>query len=411
VDDNKAYFKFSEVVIIVIITCTFSIFAGISYGKTRYSETISVNGFSEEGKDEELKNFIKEYKNIITNYYDKDAIDEEKLLSAALKSILDELGLNDKYSTYMTDEDYKQVNITLNGKYEGFGISAYKEKEDGYITVSSVFEDSPAKKAGIEEADLILSIDGKSTTEMTTSDFSNYVLNSDKKEFIVKIRRDKKDFEVKVIKGNVEIKSVDSKIIERDNKRIGYIGLGIFASNSYGQFKSNLEKLEKEGFDSLIIDLRGNTGGHLTEVTQIISLFLDKRHVIFQLQKDDNKTKYYSTGNEDKKYPIIFIGNELTASASEVFIISLKENLDAKLVGMKTYGKGTVQELVNLKNGDQYKITTKKWLSPKGNWINDTEGIEPDVKVQLNKTYINNPVEQNDNQLEEAIKLALNSGK
>lgn len=410
-DDNKAYFKFSEVVIIVIITCTFSIFAGISYGKTRYSETISVNGFSEEGKDEELKNFIKEYKNIITNYYDKDAIDEEKLLSAALKSILDELGLNDKYSTYMTDEDYKQVNITLNGKYEGFGISAYKEKEDGYITVSSVFEDSPAKKAGIEEADLILSIDGKSTTEMTTSDFSNYVLNSDKKEFIVKIRRDKKDFEVKVIKGNVEIKSVDSKIIERDNKRIGYIGLGIFASNSYGQFKSNLEKLEKEGFDSLIIDLRGNTGGHLTEVTQIISLFLDKRHVIFQLQKDDNKTKYYSTGNEDKKYPIIFIGNELTASASEVFIISLKENLDAKLVGMKTYGKGTVQELVNLKNGDQYKITTKKWLSPKGNWINDTEGIEPDVKVQLNKTYINNPVEQNDNQLEEAIKLALNSGK
>lgn len=410
-DDNKTYFKFSEVVIIVIITCTFSIFAGISYGKTRYSETISVNGFSEEGKDEELKNFIKEYKNIITNYYDKDAIDEEKLLSAALKSILDELGLNDKYSTYMTDEDYKQVNITLNGKYEGFGISAYKEKEDGYIIVSSVFEDSPAKKAGIEEADLILSIDGKSTTEMTTSDFSNYVLNSDKKEFIVKIKRDKKDFEVKVIKGNVEIKSVDSKIIERDNKRIGYIGLGIFASNSYGQFKTNLEKLEKEGFDSLIIDLRGNTGGHLTEVTQIISLFLDKRHVIFQLQKDDNKTKYYSTGTEDKKYPIIFIGNELTASASEVFIISLKENLDAKLVGMKTYGKGTVQELVNLKNGDQYKITTKKWLSPKGNWINDTEGIEPDVKVQLNKTYINNPVEQNDNQLEEAIKLALNGGK
>ena len=410
-DDNKAYFKFSEVVIIVIITCTFSIFAGISYGKTRYSETVSVNGFSEEGKDEELKNFIKEYKNIITNYYDKEAIDEEKLLSAALKSILDELGLNDKYSTYMTDEDYKQVNITLNGKYEGFGISAYKEKEDGYITVSSVFEDSPAKKAGIEEADLILSIDGKSTTEMTTSDFSNYVLNSDKKEFIVKIKRDQKDFEIKVIKGNVEIKSVDSKIIERDNKRIGYIGLGIFASNSYGQFKSNLEKLEKEGFDSLIIDLRGNTGGHLTEVTQIISLFLDKRHVIFQLQKDDNKTKYYSTGNEDKKYPIIFIGNELTASASEVFIISLKENLDAKLVGMKTYGKGTVQELVNLKNGDQYKITTKKWLSPKGNWINDTEGIEPDVKVQLNKTYINNPVEQNDNQLEEAIKLALNGGK
>jgi carboxyl-terminal processing protease len=246
---------------------------------------------------------------------------------------------------------------------------------------------------------------------MTTSDFSTYVLFSEKKDFELVVRRDKKDFKVNITKGNIEIKSVDSKIIERDNKRIGYIELGVFASNTYDQFKSHLEKLEKEGFDSLIIDLRGNTGGHLTEVTQIISLFLDKRHVIFQLQKDNNKTKYYSDGTEDKKYPIIFLGNELTASASEVFIISLKENLDAKLVGMKTYGKGTVQELVNLKNGDQYKITTKKWLSPKGNWINDTEGIEPDVEVQLNKTYINNPVEANDNQLEEAIKLALNNNK
>jgi carboxyl-terminal processing protease len=410
VDDNKAYFKFSEVVIIVIITCTFSIFAGISYGRAKYSNTVNINGLSDE-KDEELKNFVKEYKNIINSYYDKDKIDEEQLLNAALKSVLEQLGLEDKYSTYMDDKTYKQVNIALDGKYEGLGISAYKEKTDGYIVVAGTFEESPAAVAGIKEDDLIISIDGKSTTEMTTSEFSTYVLYSEKKDFDLVIRRDKKDIKINISKGNIEIKSVESKIIERDNKKIGYIELGVFASNTYGQFKSHLEKLEKEGFDSLIIDLRGNTGGHLTEVTQIISLFLDKRHVIFQLQKDDNKTKYYSTGKEDKKYPIIFIGNELTASASEVFIISLKENLDAKLVGMKTYGKGTVQELVNLKNGDQYKITTKKWLSPKGNWINDTEGIEPDVEVQLNKTYINNPIEENDNQLEEAIKLALNSDK
>lgn len=410
-DDNKAYFKFSEVVIIVIITCTFSIFAGISYGKTKYSETVTINNLSTDSKDEELKSFIKEYKNIITNYYDKSKINEEKLLSVALKSILEELGVDDQYSTYMDNDNYKQVNINLQGKYEGLGLRAYKLEEDGYIVVASIFDNSPAKVAGLKEDDLIISVDGKDTRKMTTSDFSNYVLNSDKKDFALKIRRGKEDIELNITKGKIEIDSVTSKIIERDNKKIGYIEMSIFASNTYSQFKSNLEKLEKEGFDSLIIDLRGNTGGHLTEVTNIISLFVDKRHVVYQLQKDDNKTKYYSTGKEDKKYPIIFIGNELTASASEVFIISLKENLEAKIVGMKTYGKGTVQELVNLKNGDQYKITTKKWLSPKGNWINDTDGIEPDVEVQLNKTYINNPIEKNDNQLEEAIKLALNSVK
>ena len=116
-----------------------------------------------------------------------------------------------------------------------------------------------------------------------------------------------------------------------------------------------------------------------------------------------NKVKYYSSGSADKEYPIIFISNEYTASASEVFIISLKENLNAKQVGTKTYGKGTVQEMVDLGDGDQYKITTKKWLSPKGIWINDTKGIEPDVEVKDYTDENNNK----DVQLEESIKAAL----
>ena len=112
-------------------------------------------------------------------------------------------------------------------------------------------------------------------------------------------------------------------------------------------------------------------------------------------------------GNKDKTYPIIFIGNGATASASEVFIISLKENLDATLVGTKTYGKGTVQELINMKNGDQYKFTTKRWLSPKGNWINDTKGIEPDIVEELSDSYYENPSDESDNQLQRAVNEAV----
>lgn len=402
-DNSNSNFKFNEVLLIVLITCTFSVFAGISYGKMKYSDTINMSNISNDKENDELNNFIKEYKYIISNYYDKDKIDEKKLLKLALHGILDELGIDDSYSTYMDEDKYTQLNINLNGEYEGLGLAVYKEEKDSYIIVSSVMDNSPAKELGIKEGDYILSIDGIDTKTMDSNDFSNYVLHSEEKVFVLKIKSNREEKSIKIEKKKIELNSVSSKIIEESNKKIGYISMSIFASNSYNQFKKNLTELEKKGIDALIIDLRNNTGGHLTEVTKILSLFLKKKRVIYQLQKDNNKVKYYSSGSADKEYPIIFISNEYTASASEVFIISLKENLNAKQVGTKTYGKGTVQEMVDLGDGDQYKITTKKWLSPKGIWINDTKGIEPDVEVKDYTDENNNK----DVQLEESIKAAL----
>ena len=410
-NDNKHNgFKLSEVIIIVLITCSICMYAGISYGKTKYSDTVNINNLSSE-KDNELNNFIKQYKHIIKNYYDSDKIDEKKLMKVALQSILEELGIDDVYSTYMDDDEYTQSKITLNGNYSGIGITAGKSVDNGPIIVAGIIENSPASKADIKPGDEIISIDGKNTSKMTTKEFSNYVLKGKDKVFVLKINRKGKEISVKLEKDNIELKSVESKVVEKDSKKIGYIAMSIFAANTYTQFKSELNKLDEQQIDSLVIDLRSNTGGHLTEVTKILNLFLEKKKVIYQLQKNKDKVKYYSKGKVNKEYHIIFIGNELTASASELFIISLKENLGAKLVGMKTYGKGTVQELVNLSNGDQYKITTKKWLSPNGNWINDTKGIEPDVKVQISSKYIEKPSKKNDNQYQEALKLAVKESK
>lgn len=404
----KHDFKLSEVVIIVLITCTFSIFAGISYGKYKYSDSVNINNLSIEEENDGLNEFIKQYKYIINHYYDSSKIDEKELLNVALKSILSELGMSDNYSSYMDEEQYNELNINLNGKYDGLGIRAYKENNDGYIIVLSVIEDSPASLADIKEGDYIKSIDGKDTDKMSTQEFSQYVLQSDSKKFVLKLIRDKKEISVSIDKSSIELKSVESKIIENNNKNIGYIQISIFASNTYNQFKEQLESLEKDEIDSLIIDLRNNSGGHLKEVTKILNLFLDKQNVIYQLQKDDESVKYYSKGNKNKEYPIIFLSNNATASASEVFIISLKENLGAKVVGTKTFGKGTVQELIQLENGDQYKITTKKWLSPQGVWVNETGGIEPDVNVNLNSDYLKNPNDSNDNQLKKAIEMSSN---
>lgn len=393
-------FKVQEVVILVIITCMFSFFAGMSFSRMKDNpkklkdESLNIS--------DEMREFLTEYQNIIDNYYGE--LDEEKLLSAALKSILKEVG--DDYSVYMDEDAYSNMNLNLEGSYSGLGISIYKDPNTNYMIISSVFKNSTADKAGLKANDIILSVDGKSTTELSTSEFSHSVLKGEKDEFILKISRNQKEMEIKVKKSGVVIPSVDSKIFERNEKKIGYIYISIFANNTYKQFNEALRDLEKQKIDSLIIDVRNNSGGHLTTVSKMISIFMDSSHIAYQLEQNGTKKKVHSTGDETKKYPIVLLANSYSASASEVLVASLKENLNAKLVGEKTYGKGTVQQLSTLNNGDKYKITTKKWLTPKGNWVNDTKGIEPDIEVHLTEEYAKNPTDETDTQLQRAIEEA-----
>ena len=176
--------------------------------------------------------------------------------------------------------------------------------------------------------------------------------------------------------------------------------------NTDTQFKTKLKELEKDGIDSLIIDLRGNSGGHLTAVENMISEFLDKDKVIYQMETKSKIKKYYSKGNKTKIYPIVLLVDNDSASASEMMTAALKESYGATIVGMTTYGKGTVQELQD-SNESQYKITTKKWLTPNGNWINEV-GIKPDYEMELDEKYFLEPTDAHDNQLQKAIEILKN---
>lgn len=400
--------KISEAIIIITITCIFSAFAGFSIGKVKYNgiEKYTDNGTS--NYDKAINDFIKQYNYIKDNYYDSSKIDDQDMMKVALESVLEHLGIDDDYSTYMDNDKYNQFNLNLNGSYEGLGISIIKDDESGKIYVIDVSKNSPADNK-LYVGDAIISVDDKLAKDITTQEFSQYVVNGNKKKFTLVVERDSKEQTIEIEKSHVDLESVYSEVIEKDNKKIGYIYMSIFAANTYDQFKTALDKLESENIDSLIIDLRSNTGGYLTEVTKMISLFLNKDKVIYQLEKNGKKVKYYSKGTEDKKYPIVFIGNGATASASEVFIMSLKDNLNAKVVGTKTFGKGTVQEMINMENGDQYKFTTKKWLSPNGTWVNDNEGISPDYEVELSDKYFEKPITDNDNQLQKAISIILDN--
>jgi C-terminal peptidase prc len=165
-----------------------------------------------------------------------------------------------------------------------------------------------------------------------------------------------------------------------------------------------IKHLENKNIEGLIIDVRNDTGGYLSSVTDISSLFLKKGKVIYQLEDDKNKEKIKDTTKEHREYPVAVLINSASASASEILAVSLKESYGAYVVGTNSYGKGTVQITNDLSSGGMIKFTIQKWLSPEGNWINDI-GVEPTHFVELNETYYDNPSKENDNQLQKAIEV------
>lgn len=389
----KKVFSTRETILLVIMALVIGLSIGLLFNK---SKTINKEVSN---TDENLNEFIKNYNYILNNYYDE--IDKEKLINSAISGMME--SLDDPYSMYFDEDETNNFSITLNGSYEGVGIQIIKDEETGYILVTSVFKNSPASEAGLLPGDSIISIDDKLATELSASEFSSIVRSGNKESYKIKILRDEEEREIELKKSIVTLTSVASEIIEQDNKKIGYIYIGIFANNTYTQFKEELENLEKQNIEYLIIDVRGNTGGHLTAVDEMLDIFLNKKQIMYKFEQNDKITEIYGTGNDNKKYEIILLGDESSASASEVLIAGLKENLGSIFIGKKTYGKGTVQELVTLSDGTQYKITVKKWLTPNGNWINDTEGINPDIEVDLDDKYYETYKTEDDTQLQRAL--------
>ena len=388
--ESKPTFGTLEVIFLLVITCLTSLFLGYCIKKGNIGNFTQIH-------DQNIATFLDTYQDILNHYYGEVTSDE--LLKKAIDGMLS--SLDDPYSTYLEQEDSDTFNATLNGKYQGIGVTV-ATTTDGKILVISVFEDSPADKAGILVGDQIISINGEDLTQKNSKDFTNIVKESKDSTFEIGIQRQEEKMQFTITREIITIRSVTSKIFEQNNQKIGYLYVEIFANNTASQFKEELKKLEEQSMDSLIIDLRDNTGGHLLAVTEMLAQFLDTTHIIYQTETKEETKKYYSMGSETKKYPIVLLANNASASASEVMIAALKEEYGATLIGTTTFGKGTVQELKTLPNGDQYKVTTKKWLTPKGNWIHET-GIKPDIEVELENKYYENPIEETDNQLQKAI--------
>lgn len=385
-------FHTSEVIFLIVITCIVSLLMGsaLSSRLMPQTNTKSDNAF--------VTKLIKYYEDIKNNYYEE--IDDEVLLNGALEGMIHALG--DPFSSFIDETDSENFNISLEGSYNGIGIEIINNG-DCNIQIVGVIANSPAAKAGLQVNDIIVAIDTNSMIGKDKSELTNYVKQNQLNEFVLTILRGEENLNIKVNKTVVEIPTVSSKVFEQNGKQIGYIYFSIFSNTTHTQFQKELRILEDQGIDALIIDVRENSGGHLTTAISIASLFMDQTKVIYQIDLKGKITKYYSEGKKTKEYPIVVLQNGNSASASELLSAALKESYGATIIGETSYGKGTVQNLVKLENGVEYKFTTKKWLTPNGNWIHG-KGIVPDIEVKLDTVYYENAVEENDNQLQEAIR-------
>lgn len=348
----------------------------------------------------DLSKVVDTYYAIVDNYY-KD-LDKEKLIDGAVEGMISQVG--DTFTSYSAATDAETFSETIKGSYEGIGCSIAKYNT-GEIKVIEVFPSSPAEKAGLLVGDKIIKVDNEDYTDKESTDISNYIKNSGKDKIVLTVERENKEIDITINLSKVEIPYVSSKILEQNDKKIGYIAISLFSGNSYKQFKNNLEKLEKEKIDGLIIDVRDNSGGYLSSVTDISNMFLEKGKIIYQLEDPKGTIKKKDTTKEKRTYKVAVLINSSSASASEILASAIKESYkDGLVVGNKSYGKGTVQETKKLLDGSMIKYTTQKWLTPNGNYINE-KGVEPTNEVELSEEYYQNPTEENDNQLNEALNL------
>lgn len=379
--NKNVNFSLLEVIIIILVT---GIVVSLSTGLIVYNNYDKISKSKSDDTSSEIKEFAESYNHIINSYIDE--VDKSKLIDAAISGMYS--FLNDEYSIYMDNDTTESLNEQLEGTYDGIGIEMTMNNK-GVIYVTQVFKNTPAEKAGLKPDDILVALDGESLEGKTTTEVANIIKKGTKSEFKLTYKRDNIEKTVTVNKKHVYINSVKSERFDN----IGYINISTFSATTEEQVKKELDNFDKN-ISYLIIDLRNNTGGYLNAAYDVSELFLKKGKVIYQLKDRNNKiTKFTAKSGEYRHFNnIVVIINGSTASASEILTLALKESANAKIVGTKSYGKGTVQETSKLKSGSMVKYTTAYWLSPKGNSINKT-GITPDYKIDGEEEQLKKAIE------------------
>ena len=372
--------------IFILSIFIFSIFSGVVYSKNDLYEKIDLFG-------EVLENIQKDY---------VDEVDQVQMMDSAINGVLQSL---DPYSAYMSPELFKEMQTDTKGEFGGLGIEIGMEA--GVVKVISPIDDTPAARAGIKSGDYIVQIgkeqvQGKSLLEAVKLMRGPVGTSID---LTVRRKNVKKPLEFTIVRKVIEVQSVSSKVIGEE-KNIGYIRLKSFNENSDKQFLKSVKKYEKmPNLKGYVIDLRNNPGGLLTQAINITDFFLEDGEIVSTKGRKLSETRKFFArkGDEIKGKPIVILINNGSASASEILAGALKDHKRAIILGESSYGKGSVQSIIPLKNGGGMRLTISKYYLPSGKSISEV-GVTPDILVEeKGEDFLINS--EKDNQLNYAIKL------
>ena len=332
---------------------------------------------------------------LIDKYYlYGDEIDTDKLAEGIYSGYTSALG--DKYTVYYDEDETKALMESTSGTFSGVGATLTKDADTGYATIVNVYEDSPAEKSGLKAGDILEKIDDHEVGDEQLDTVVSWIKGEKGTEVKITVLRDGEELELTATRDTIEVKTVSYEMKEN---QIGYIRVSEFDTVTYDQFKDALDDLENQGMQGLVVDLRNNPGGSLDTVTNMLRLLLPEGTIVSTKDKNGKTDKITCDGTHEFKKPMAVLVNQYSASASEIFSGAVQDYGTAKIVGVTTYGKGVVQQLMDLGDGTCLKVTIAEYYTPNGRSING-KGVEPDVEVEYQYDEENPKA---DNQLDQAL--------
>ena len=366
---------------------------------------------SKNTKNIDFSLFWQAWERVEQKFVDKKKLEPQKMFYGAIKGMV--ASLEDPYTFFLTPDENKQSKDDLGGKFEGIG--AQLGLKDNRVIVIAPLKDSPAEKVGVVAGDYINQVDGNFTKSMTLNQTVSKIRGEKGTKVKLIIERGKKEMEKTIIRDVIKITSVElskEKLTECQNNcvEVAYLKLNQFGENTNDEWDAAVELIAKQWknkeINGMVLDLRNNPGGYLESSVHLAGEFLPFGTVVVKQESTMSENRTYKVLRAARlpDVPVIVLINRGSASASEILSGALRDHKRAKLVGEKSFGKGSVQEALDLDKGAGLHVTVAKWILPNGDWIMG-KGIEPDIKIENKITEGNTLTKQNDSQLQKAIEL------
>ena len=345
-------------------------------------------GFNEQGFSN-LMRFITAYRFIETKYVNDT--DDVKLIDGAIDGMVK--SLNDPHSNYLSPKMYKTLMEQTEGSFAGIGVVMGMDNEQK-IHIVGIMENSPGQKAGLQEGDEILAVDGVPITQMAFDEVAAHVRGQAGTDVVLTIMRDNANQDITITRDNIKLKTVGHKMLDNN---IGYIQIVSFSEDTANEFNEAYNDLKNQGMKALVLDLRNNPGGLLTTCVEIAKKLVPKGEIVSIVDKQGNK-ETYSSSLEAPEYPLAVLINKNSASASEILSGAIQDTKAGTIIGNTSYGKGSVQTILPMFEDDAVKLTIAKYYTPSGRSIDGT-GITPDIEINLDENATS------DTQLNKALEI------